>query len=600
MLDVVESFENDVTPYVLSNLEECGIPGCSIGVVGRNGLIWSKGFGHIDRKKNRKVDTETLFMIGSLSKAYTVTAYLRAVQKGLVSLDDCLVDYYQDFSWNTRFGEEERKKITFRHLLTHWAGFQHNSKLYNAEGQAISFNEYISEIANSWQKYPVGTRFSYSNVGFDLAAHAIERITESKFEDFMQEEVYKPLGMNRSTVSGAEALAGRNTARGHIGDAQSTDNLILIPQLGAGSQFSCVQDMAKFLQMHFNEGVVNNKQFLSKDLLNEMYSIPYQDPYQLMATGMGIGVIKFRYGGHLQLSFFGDGPGYIGLHQFFPHLGLGWLIQFNQVENVFPFVTELIEKIRTPLFECTLGEMPPDLSIIPALDLPETTTLDPSALRRLEGKYISRMQDIEVKQSSGQLTFSIGGQDVTLTPHSDTQFSCEMFPLVEFRKNSEGRPIIIKLVRPYGDVTLLDFDSGPADEAGSDKQEWEKFMGMYSFDFHNFRMYSTLEIRNGYFYLLSTMNSKEYCLTEWKDGIFFTADGQSVVFVDDRFELPASTWIRDDISVETIQHLVKSNPDDIRVNEISLAEYAEILKRTCRDDEAGIIEKVKQAMTTQE
>jgi len=593
MASIAESMDKDVARFVHAKLEERKIPGCSIAVVDKTGTVWSQGFGHIDQEKTRAVDPETLFMIGSLSKAYTVTAYFRAIQKGLVSLDDRLVEYYPKFSWKTRFGEEERKKITFRHLLTHWAGFQHNSFLYDKDGRGVSFYDYISGIANTWQKYPVGTRFSYSNVGFDIAAYAIEKITGSKFEDFMREEVYRPLGMNRSTVLGTEALADENTARGYIGDDRTSDDLILIPQRGSGAQFSCVKDMAKFLHMHFNDGVVDGKQFLTKDLLNEMYTIPYQQPHQLMATGMGVGVLKFRYGGTTQLSFFGDGPGYIGLHQFLPEVGVGWLIQVNQVDNVFPFVRELIQKIRDPVLANIWDSISEDLTITKDLSLPARIELDQSILKRLEGRYISRMQDIVVKQESNQLIFSFGGEDVSLTPHSNTLFSSEAFPLVEFCKDSEGRPTIIKLIRPYGEITILDYDSGQADDAGPNKQEWLKYLGLYSFDFHNFRMYSAPTIRNGHLYLISSMNSKEYRLTEWRDDIFFTADGLNVSFSKNGFEMPASTWRRDDISVEKIKKIAGSDSHDIRVNEISLTEFEEILRRTGREDEANTIGNLK-------
>ena len=210
MHEVIDSMEDDLRSFVVDGLKKNKIPGCSIGIVDKTGVIWSQGFGHTDKEQTRDVDPKTLFMIGSLSKAYTVTAYLRAVQKGLVALDDRLVDYYPEFSWKTRFGEEEREKITFRHLLTHWAGFQHNSHLNRHDGSAIPFSEYIAGISDTWQKYPVGARFSYSNIGFDLAAYTIERITGSRFEDFVRDEVYKPLGMKHSAVNGAEVLSGEN------------------------------------------------------------------------------------------------------------------------------------------------------------------------------------------------------------------------------------------------------------------------------------------------------------------------------------------------------------------------------------------------------
>ena len=411
--------------------------------------------------------------------------------------------------------------------------------------------------------------------------------------DFVRDEVYKPLGMKHSAVNGAEVLSGENIARGYIDDERASDEMILIPQFGSGAQFSCVEDMARFLFMHFNEGVVGNSEFLSKELLEEMYTIPYQDKYQLMATGMGVGVIKFRYGGVLQLSFFGDGPGYIGLHQFFPKLGIGCMVQTNQVVNVVPFVGELLRKIGLPLIEHKMGLVPSDVDVNNIIALPPETKLDTYTLRRLEGKYISRMLDIDIVLSMDKLSFNFGGKDIALTPHSENAFSSQELPLVEFSRDKTGRPSTVKIVQSHGEVTILDYDSGPADETGSNEPEWQRYMEVYSSDFRNFRMYSTTEVRNGHLFLLSTMNSKEYCLTEWEVGVFFTADGQNVIFRDNKIMMPMSTWTRDEVTLEMIQDLAKNHPEDVRVHEVSLAEFAELLKRTGKEEEAIAIEKLQ-------
>jgi len=357
--DKLKVLFDEITNEISESLEKHNIPGLSISVVDKDGTVWSHGFGHTDTTKKNEVNTETLFMIGSLSKAYTVTAFLRAVQMDLVTLDDPIIKYYPDFSWNTRFGKEEREKLTFRHLLTHRGGFQHNVDLYKEDGTYCDFEEYMTRIKKSWQKYPVETRFSYSNVGFDLAGY-----------------IYTPLGMNRSYVQPEQALADGNCATGHIADAPTPRELTMFPELGAGAQFSCVDDMAKFLQMHFNGGKVNGEKFLSMELLDEMYTIPYPMEHQMMETGMGIGVLKFRFGGTLALSFFGDGPGYVGLHQIHPELGIGWVIQSNQVVGAIPAIVNILGKIRDPLIKWKMGEIPEDLSLEGKIDLPSDVELD--------------------------------------------------------------------------------------------------------------------------------------------------------------------------------------------------------------------------------
>jgi CubicO group peptidase (beta-lactamase class C family) len=249
----VSALTDRLKEQIQKELDKRKINGFSVALTEKTGTLWSKGFGHADHKKN-PVTPQTLFMIGSLSKAYTVAAFLRAVQAGLVALDDRLIDHYPEFNWKTRHGDSQREKITFRHLLTHWSGLQHNANLRLPEGGYCSFNEYMQRVKDMWQKYPVGTRFSYSNIGYDLVAAALQRITGQRFEAWMSEQVYKPLGMTRSTTVASEALNGEDVAMGHFGNSEFRYKDMVIPQIGSGAQYSSVDDMSRYVAMHLNRG----------------------------------------------------------------------------------------------------------------------------------------------------------------------------------------------------------------------------------------------------------------------------------------------------------------------------------------------------------
>ncbi|MHA1481153.1 MAG: serine hydrolase domain-containing protein, partial [Candidatus Thorarchaeota archaeon] len=589
----VSKMITELEEKIPESMKESNIPGFSISIVDKDGIVWSKGFGHTDREKSKEVNPETLFMIGSLSKIYTVTVFLRMMQKGLVHLDDKLIEYYPEFTWNTRFGVDEREKITFRHLLTHYAGLQHNGRVHKDDGTVDSFENYIENIGNTWQKYPVGTRLSYSNLGFDMVAFVLERISGKKFEDLMNEEVYEPLGMTQSSTNASIALATHNAAVGYNKDDSIPLNQASVPQFGSGSQISCVKDMSKFLMLHFNKGHIDDVEYLSEELLEEIYTIPFAEDYQLAAIGMGIGVGKFRHGGELKLSFLGDGPGYIGFHQFLPELGIGWLMQCNQVSGGYPFMIEIMQNIQKTLLEWKMGKIPDDLTVNESINLPPEVQLDASLLDRLSGKYISRMMDIIVSPENENLTFSFKGKQVILQSHSNYQFSSEGLPLVEFTFDESKRPLTIKLVESDGDITVLDYDSGPADIEGPNKSEWQQYLKQYSFEWAGFRLYSRPTIKNGDLFLKTTMNSKEYRLYEIGNGVFFTADGSNVTFKDDEFVIDGITWTVDDTSVDTIQKLASSDPDDIRVKEQSLSEFSEILEKMGQVDDAKVVDELK-------
>ena len=121
----LEELKTEITKDIKDGLKNFKIPGATIAIVEKDEILWSEGFGYTDNSQSKKVNSDTLFMIGSLSKAYTVTAFLKAMQKGKINLDDPLRKHYPEFTMNMRFGDNELDKITFRHLLTHRAGFQH-------------------------------------------------------------------------------------------------------------------------------------------------------------------------------------------------------------------------------------------------------------------------------------------------------------------------------------------------------------------------------------------------------------------------------------------------------------------------------------------
>ena len=585
----ISTLVNELKKEVPQKMASSKIDGFSLAITGKTGKLWSKGFGQADHKGNT-VSSQTLFMIGSLSKAYTSTAFLRAVQAGLVRLDDRLIDYYPEFNWKTRYGGDQREEVTFRHLLTHWGGLQHNANLKSTEADPIDFPEYMRRVNRMWQKYPVGTRFSYSNIGYDLVAAALQRITGQSFEDWMQEQVYEPLGMKRSTTVASQALRGSDVARGHFGGSEFSFHDTVSPQIASGTQYSSVDDMSNFISMHLNGGKVNGETFLEKSLLDEVYRIPYKDQYQLMAIGMGIGVRRFNYGGQLLLSFFGDGPGYISLHQLMPDLGIGWVMSCNQAMNSFQLMGGVAKKIEEYMVKAKLGELPSDLDVADQIPKREQVTLDADNLNRLSGKYVSRMTKIQVEHLDGSLSFKWKGEPNHLVALSGTEFTSKIIPLVKFRLDEKGRPLTLKILSSNGNTTVLDYDGGLADPEGPAKPEWDKYLGYYRRDYGVLCWYYAVSIVDGYLFLVT--GGDGFRLIEDEAGMFFTSDAQSVQFTDASMILPDWVYEKEELSSELIQGLMKTDPNDIRLHKSSLDSIVSILERTGKNDDANMIKEL--------
>jgi len=401
--------------------------------------------------------------------------------------------------------------------------------------------------------------------------------------------------MNNSYADPAEAFKAGGRARGFRGDTQVTIEQTLVPYLGSGAHFSSVNDMAKFLMMHLNKGSVSGKKFLDTDLLEEMYRIPYAKELQLITIGLGIGVIKNKYGGELLCRFFGDGPGYTNLHLFYPNIGFGLLIQVNQVNGTIPFMLQIIAKAEPVLVKYKLGKVPEDITITDKIKLSPKIPLDLRKAKRLQGTYISRMLNIDVKLQDSKLVLFSQGKEFNLEQHSATEFSCKVYPLLTFDLDQSGRPITIELVESSGRITILDYDSGPEDAPGPNNRQWQDYSGIYRYNFGDIALYSTTVVRNGYLHLVTNLGNKIYKLSEYQPGLFFTADGQNVIFENNQLIQPSLVWAKDDITLDRINVLLDEKSQDIRVSKVGLGELLfiyETLDKKLAKELKDIIDKV--------
>ena len=125
--------EKEIEDFIEKEIDANNILGLSFALVSDKGILWSKGYGYTNLEKKEKVTVDTLFSTQSMGKSFTATTFLILASKNNVNLDDPIRKYYPEFYINTKFGnpEEEIRKITFRRMLSHWAGFTHEAPLGN-------------------------------------------------------------------------------------------------------------------------------------------------------------------------------------------------------------------------------------------------------------------------------------------------------------------------------------------------------------------------------------------------------------------------------------------------------------------------------------
>ncbi len=516
---VIEWLQRDVPKLLAEN----HVPGASVALVDDQTVIWSGGFGFTDRSEKTGITADTRFSLQSVSKTYTATAFVRAMDLGRFTLDEPLKKAVPGFSVHSRRGEAEVDDITFRHLLSHWAGLCHEAPVGNNYGDwHCTFDEHARSISDTWLKCRVGERFRYSNLGYDLVGYALQLRAGKPFPRLMREELLEPLGMSASTFDQAEALADPHRARGHSQGKEVPP--LEIPMLAAGGMYSTCGDMAKFIAFQLAGGTVQGRRLISADALRAMSTPQFPLPGQ--KAGYGLGVNSRPYHGATLLFHGGGGYGYSTDHRWVPEDKVGVVILSNG-DGGDNFVADLADRALQEMIRTKRAALPPD-EPLPWTQEP-VVTLKLEELRRLEGSYLVGAQLTAFRLEGDRLHIVRGKRSEPLDAHSPTRFSRGL-NLYQYLFDGQGR---VREVQNHGDngVSFLLPNDSPRDPAGPAKPEWARFLGVYHARVYGQDNETPVVFKNGHLYWNDRLKLREY-----RPGLFFTADGDSVQFGEDTVE----------------------------------------------------------------
>lgn len=184
---------------LFTNSIPAGEPGGAILVMKGDQVIFSKGYGLADLSSGSKIDTKTLFNLGSISKTFVANAILILQAQGKLSVEDPLQKYFTDFK-----NKEIAQQVKIKHLLTHTSGLPDNRKTREDSIFYLSARD-----AENW--FPItqadslvfepGARYEYSNPAFNGLALIIEQVSGMKWQDFVKQNIFDPAGMKTSTIT---------------------------------------------------------------------------------------------------------------------------------------------------------------------------------------------------------------------------------------------------------------------------------------------------------------------------------------------------------------------------------------------------------------
>jgi len=281
----------------------------SVAVFVGNEVVWAKGYGWADIEQRIAATAETIGRTGSISKTFTAVLLMQLAERGVLDLDDPVIDYFPEFG-GLASPPPGAAPITFRMLASHTAGLVREPDLRGAASGPIAGweNKVLESIPLTGYKTPPLTEYSYSNIGFGMLGLASSRAAGEPFMDLVTASIFVPLGMGSSTF-----IRGYKVPNGGI--------------------YSTVLDMAKFAAALMGESPV---QILTDAGRRDMMTP--QAPAD--AYGLGLSVRRSE-GGVMMVGHGGSVAGYNAQLVFDPESKVG--VAMLRTTSYNPPVGQLLE-----------------------------------------------------------------------------------------------------------------------------------------------------------------------------------------------------------------------------------------------------------------
>lgn len=342
--------------YATEAMRQWQVPGMSVAVLRGDSVLLARGYGVRTIGDSAPVDAQTLFAVGSATKAFTAAALAMLADQSKFSFDGRVTDYLPGFEmsdpWVTR-------EIRVRDLLLHRSGLSQGDLAWY--GTSRSRPELVEAMRHLVPTAGLRARFQYLNLGYIAAGEVVRQVSGRSWDDFVAARIFAPLGMDQSNTSVRTLASLANVATPHASLAgvvtaipwRNADN-----GAAAGAINSNAVDMAKWLRFWINGGVTTGKRLLSEAMVREAIAPQFivDDPAirsRLSAdVAYGFGWFVATYRGRRWVVHGGNIDGMSAMVSFMPDERLGVVILSNMHQ------TDLKSAMTANLYDRLLGVSP--------------------------------------------------------------------------------------------------------------------------------------------------------------------------------------------------------------------------------------------------
>jgi CubicO group peptidase (beta-lactamase class C family) len=330
--------------FVASAMKSWSVPGLSVAIVKDGTVVLAKGYGYRNLHSKLPVTADTIFAIGSSTKAFTTMAMGMLVEEGMLAWDEPVKTYLPRFALRDTFAGQ---RMTPRDLVTHRSGLpRHDLAWYNA---TLSRSELVERLPFLEPNAGFREKFQYQNLMYLTAGYLTGEVAGTSWEDVLRTRILDPLGMKSSNFAVSESQKTPDFATPYTlkEKAPSDVPFRIVDAIGpAGSINSTANDMAKWLQLHVGGGVVDGRRVVAARQVQEMHrpqmviqSFPgmFEDT-EIQQPSYGLGWFVESYRGKKRVHHGGNIDGFSAMVSLLPDDGIGVVVLANLNGTALPTI----------------------------------------------------------------------------------------------------------------------------------------------------------------------------------------------------------------------------------------------------------------------
>jgi CubicO group peptidase (beta-lactamase class C family) len=416
-------FEPDkLEQLAIQEMKATNTPGAAIAVVRDGNVAWSKGLGFASIETRQPVSPQMLFRLGSTTKMFTAAALLSFVEQGKLRLDEPIGIYLKGL-------DPQIAALTPHQLLTHTAGLTDESVM-DGPHDDLALAAGVRDMNASWLFTKPGKIYSYANPGYWIAGCACEELSGKAYADLMNERLFNPLGMSRTTLRPMVAMTWP-LALGH--EVRGGEPVVIRPQADnastrpAGQMYSSVLDLARFTAVLMDEGRLEGKQVLPLSLITRLTTPYVARPGDGGHYGYGLGISQER--GVRLWQHAGSRSGYGSTIRMAPDHKTAVIIITNRSGSSLPRTANSAQEMLLPF------SSPPEMRTITSQSLNE------KEMAELAGRYTNNRQTIELAIQGSELVAVRSGDEAKMSSRVVRRIAEDQFQIVtSMESGGDGRP----------------------------------------------------------------------------------------------------------------------------------------------------------------